>query len=138
MRISTKSRYALRFMIDLAERWGEGPQPMREIAERQEISKKYLEQIVAPLAAGGLIVVSRGQRGGYELSRPPERITMADVMEITEDGLGLLECLGNSLSCDRADSCRSINAWRGLQQTINDYLSSRTLRDLAEKDSLQG
>lgn len=132
MKISTKSRYALRFMIDLAERWGEGPQPMREIAERQAISKKYLEQIAAPLAAAGLVVVSRGHTGGYELSRPPERITMADVMEITEGGLGLLECLGNGLACDRADSCRSIKAWRGLQRAINDYLSSRTLRDFAK------
>lgn len=136
MRITTKSRYALRFMIDLAERWGEGPQPMREIAERQGISKKYLEQIVSPLAAGGLIIVSRGHLGGYELSRPPESITMADIMAITEDGLELLECIENSRSCDRADSCLSIKAWSGLQRAMNDYLASQTLRDLAEGDAL--
>ena len=130
MKISTKSRYALRFMIDLAERWGEGPQSMREIADRQGVSKKYLEQIVAPLASNGLIVVSRGHAGGYELSRAPESITMADVMEVTEDGLGLLACIDDPSVCDRFGNCRSVQAWSGLQNVMVEYLSSRTLKDL--------
>lgn len=138
MKISTKSRYALRFMIDLAERWGEGPQSMREIADRQGVSKKYLEQIVAPLASNGLIVVSRGHAGGYELSRAPELITMADVMKVTEDGLGLLACIDDPNVCDRFSNCRSVQAWSGLQNVMIEYLSSRTLKDLGQFGGVEG
>lgn len=130
MKIATKTRYGLRFMIDLAQHWGEGPQPMREIADRQEISKKYLEQVVAPLSASGLIKVTRGHTGGYELTHSPEEITLADIMDATEGGLGILDCLTDQQVCDRADSCVSIKAWAGLQDAMVDYLSSQTLANL--------
>ncbi|MDO4183567.1 MAG: Rrf2 family transcriptional regulator [Coriobacteriia bacterium] len=131
MKIATKTRYGLRFMIDLAQHWGQGPVPMREIAQRQEVSKKYLEQVAAPLQTQGLICVSRGHTGGYELSRPPENITMADIMSATEGGLGILDCLDDSLVCSRADSCLSIKAWSGLQKSMIEYLASQNLKDLA-------
>lgn len=133
MRIATKSRYGLRFMIDLAEHWGEGPQPMREIAERQGISKKYLEQVAALLSEKSLVKVSRGHMGGYELSRAPEHITMADVMGATEGDLNLLDCLSGEQGCMRMDSCLSIKAWSGLQSTMVEYLSSKTLSELAKR-----
>ena len=132
MRIATKSHYGLRFMIDLAEHWGESPQSMREVAERQQISKKYLEQVAALLASKGLVKTSRGHRGGYELARAPENITMADILEATEGDLELLDCLKDSRMCDRSGGCLSIMAWQGLQRTMVDYLSSQSLQDLAK------
>ncbi len=133
MRIATRSRYGLRFMIDLAQHWGKGPQPMREIAQRQQISKKYLEQVATLLAGKGLIKVSRGHTGGYELSRAPENITMADVMDATENGLEILDCLEDNLSCARSKECLSIKAWDGLQNAMIDYLSSQTLKKLTQQ-----
>ena len=86
MKISTKSRYGMRFMIDLAQHYGEGPIALKDVAERQSISKKYLEQVVAPLSSKGLLSVTRGYMGGYQLSRSPEKITLEDVVSASEDG----------------------------------------------------
>lgn len=130
MKISTKTRYGMRFMIDLAQNQGEGCVALKDIAERQGISKKYLEQVVAPLAAAGLLTVTRGSQGGYRLSRPAEQITLADIVGASEDGLELLTCTSDLLACERADGCPSRRVWGGLQDAINGYLSGQTLADM--------
>ena len=134
MKVSTKTRYGMRFMIDLAEHYGEGSIPMKDIAKRQNISKKYLEQVVAPLASAGLLNVTRGQHGGYELSRPPAQITLEEIVEASEDGLELLDCLGCLTQCEQEDGCSSRLIWSGLQDTIADYLRDRTLADVLKKE----
>lgn len=130
MKISTKTRYGMRVMLDLAARYDEGRAPLKDIAERQGLSKKYLEQVVAPLAAAGLLTVTRGYAGGYQLARPPREITLADVVSASEDGLELMTCTSDLLACERADGCPSRRVWGGLQDAINDYLAGQTLADM--------
>ena len=134
MKISTKTRYGMRFMLDLAEHYGNGCMALKDIAERQGISKKYLEQVVSPLSAAGLLRVTRGYLGGYELSRPPEEITLAQVVAASEDGLDLLDCMSGLFACERRDGCVSQRIWGGLQQAMYDYLEGLTLADIVNKD----
>lgn len=101
MKISTKTRYGMRFMIDLAQSQGEGRVALKDIADRQGLSKKYLEQVVAPLASAGLLDVTRGNQGGYRLSRDASAITLADIVAASEDGLELLDCMGSLSACER-------------------------------------
>ena len=117
-------------MVDLAQCWGGGCVALKDVAERQGISKKYLEQVVAPLAAAGLLTVTRGHQGGYQLSRPPAQITLADVIAASEDGLDLMTCTSDLLACERADACPSRLVWGGLQDAVNAYLESKTLADM--------
>ena len=114
MKISTKTRYGMRFMIDLAQSQGEGRVALKDIADRQGLSKKYLEQVVAPLASAGLLDV-----------------TLADIVAASEDGLELLDCMGSLSACERAEDCPSRRVWGGLQVAIGDYLSGLTLADVA-------
>lgn len=132
MKISTKTRYGMRVMLDLAERYADGCTPLKDVAERQGLSKKYLEQVVAPLATAGLLTVTRGYQGGYQLSRPPEAITLADVIAASEDGLALMGCTSDLLACERAGTCPSRSVWSGLQNAVNDYLESKTLADMVK------
>lgn len=132
MKISTKTRYGMRFMIDLAQHHGEGCMALKDIAERQGISKKYLEQVVAPLSAAGLLRVTRGYLGGYELSRAPEDITLAEVVAASEDGLELLNCMSGLFECERREGCVSQRIWGGLQRAMFDYLDGQTLRDIVD------
>ena len=106
VKISTKTRYGMRFMIDLAQSQGEGRVALKDIADRQGLSKKYLEQVVAPLASAGLLDVTRGNQGGYRLSCDASAITLADIVAASEDGLELLDCMGSLSACERAeDAC---------------------------------
>jgi Rrf2 family protein len=130
MKISTKTRYAMRFMIDLAEHYGTGRLTMKDVAERQGISKKYLEQVVTPLAQAGLLKVTRGYGGGFELARSPQEITLAQVVEASEDGLELLDCLTCLSVCEREVGCVSHSVWGGMQRAITDYLEGKTLADV--------
>ena len=125
MKISTKTRYGMRFMIDLAQSQGEGRVALKDIADRQGLSKKYLEQVVAPLASAGLLDVTRGNQGGYRLSRDASAITLADIVAASED------CMGSLSACERAEDCPSRRVWGGLQVAIGDYLSGLTLADVA-------
>ncbi len=131
VKISTKTRYGVRFMIDLAQRYGEGSVALKDVAERQAISKKYLEQVVAPLASSGLLRVTRGAQGGYELARSPQAITLADVVAATEDGLELIDCANGLFPCDYTERCVSQRIWGGMEEAIRAYLSGITLADLA-------
>lgn len=120
-------------MIDLAQHAGEGCVALKDVAARQGISKKYLEQVVAPLSAAGLLHVTRGQAGGYELARAPEDITLAEVVCASEDGLELLDCMSGLFACERQEGCLSQRIWGGLQQAMFDYLDGVTLADAADK-----
>lgn len=135
MRISTKTRYGMRLMIDLAQHWGGGRVALRDVAERQEISKKYMEQVVAPLVSAGLLHVTRGNQGGYELARGPRSITCADIVAATEDGLGLLDCASGALACPRDGFCLSKGVWLGLEHAMADYLAGITLQDVIEREA---
>lgn len=131
MIVSTKGRYALRVMIDLAEHPGEGFVPLREIARRQEISEKYLEIILKLLVKAQLVVGLRGKGGGYRLSRPPEGYTVWEVLRCTEDSLAPVACLerpGNM--CARAGECRTLPMWERLDALLRDFFGSITIADL--------
>lgn len=132
MKISTKTRYGMRFMIDLAEHYDDGCTPMKDVAERQGISKKYLEQVVAPLSAAGLLKVTRGNKGGFQLAKAPDEISLAEVVTASEDGLDLMECISCIAVCDHEGGCVSREVWGGMQHAITDYLEGRTLADVLE------
>lgn len=121
----------MRLMIDVAQNQGSGCVSLKDIAERQDISKKYLEQVVAPLVTADLLQVSRGPQGGYRLSKPAKDITLADIVDASEDGLELLLCMMDTDACDRADNCTSRRIWNGLQDSIRSYLEGQTLADVA-------
>ena len=132
MQVSTRGRYALRFLLDLAMHNGEGDIPMRDIAERQNISKKYLESGVGLLPTG-ILHVTRGKKGGYRLVKSPSQITVADVLRATEGGLSPLPCLDNDpVGCERRNECMTLKMWQGLGNTIEDYLSGITLQDIID------
>jgi Rrf2 family protein len=134
MKISTKGRYALRMLIDLAENQGDGYVSLKDIAARQEISKKYLEQIVAMLNRPNILKTNRGYQGGYRLAKNPSEYTVGDVLRITEGGLAPVSCLEQSpIQCDRADRCPTLYVWQGLDKAINEYLDSVTLQDIVDE-----
>lgn len=133
MRISTKGRYALRLMLDLAEHQGDGCVSLKDVAQRQDISKKYLEQIVPTLSRAGFLLTNRGYQGGYRLARAPEDYTVYEILAIAEGGLAPVACLdGTENLCPRKDSCLTLPVWEGLDRTIREYLSSITLQDILD------
>ena len=132
MLISTKGRYALRVMIDLAEHQGEGFIPLKLIARRQEISEKYLESIIKLLVRAKLLNGLRGKGGGYQLTKPPEQYTVGTILRLTEATLAPVSCLEQGAeACPRAAECCTLAMWNGLNQVINDYLNNITVADLA-------
>ena len=136
MLISTKGRYALRVMIDLAEHQAEGFIPLKVIAERQEISEKYLESIIKLLVKAKLLNGLRGKGGGYQLTRAPEQYTVGSILRLTEESLAPVACLEDgAASCPRMASCRTLPLWQGLNKVINDYLDNVTLADLVQSDT---
>ena len=131
MMISTKGRYALRVMVDLAEHQGEGYLPLRDIATRQEISEKYLESILTVLVQNRLLEGLRGKGGGYRLTRPPEQYTVGEILRLTEGNFSTVACLEpGSGQCSRMGQCRTLPVWRNLDKIVNEYLDSVTLADL--------
>ena len=131
MMISTKGRYALRVMIDLAEHRTEGYIPLKEVADRQEISEKYLESIMKSLIRENFLQGLRGKGGGYKLTRTPDQYTVGSILRVTEGPLAPVSCLSDrTISCPRAPSCRTLPMWQKLDTLINDYLDSVTLADL--------
>ena len=136
MLISTKGRYALRVMIDLAEHQSEDFIPLKVIAERQEISEKYLESIIKLLVKAKLLNGRRGKGGGYQLTRAPEQYTVGSILRLTEESLAPVACLEDgAASCPRMASCRTLPLWQGLNKVINDYLDNVTLADLVQSDT---
>ena len=132
MKFSTRDRYALRLMVELANRAGaDALVPLKEISDAQQISLKYLEQIVTPLAKSGLVSSVRGAQGGYQLARHPSEYTVGDILRITEGSLAPVACLEHEpIDCPRAEECITLDFWRGLYDTINKYVDSVTLEEL--------
>ena len=130
--ISTKGRYALRVMIDLAEHSDRGYVPLKEIAERQGISKKYLEIIVKELVAGGLVVGASGRSGGYRLCREPGEYSVWEILELTEGSMAAVGCLEKDAgACPRAAECRTLPMWEEYDALIRDFFRSKKLTELA-------
>lgn len=129
--ISTRGRYALRILVDLAEARAESFVTLREIAERQAISEKYLESIVKLLVRADILEGLRGKGGGYRLARSPEEINVLGVLRLTEGSLAPVACLEeNSRPCARAAQCRTLPLWKGLNDVVTEYLGGFTIRDL--------
>ena len=132
MMISTKGRYALRVMIDLAEHNVGEYIPLKDIAERQMISEKYLESIISVLAKAGFLAGLRGKGGGYKLTRPPEAYTVGSILKLTEGSLAPVSCLEQKPNtCSRAEECRTLPLWEKLDALIDNFLESYTVADLA-------
>jgi Rrf2 family transcriptional regulator, cysteine metabolism repressor len=136
LKLSTKARYALRAMMQLALHEGAGPVQLREIARAQRLSPKYLEQLAIPLRHAGLLRTERGPTGGYELARPSTAITALDVVEAVEGPLALLDCIGRAAACDRTESCAARDLWVQVQEAIDGVLSKATLAQLRENQQL--
>jgi len=134
MRLSTKGRYALRAMVDLAAHCEQAPVPRKDIADRQDISPHYLEQLFAKLRDAGLIEAVRGPGGGYRLARRPDEITAGEVVRAVEDVLSPVACLiaDPDLQCERAPSCPTQRVWKELGERASQYLDSVTVGDLCE------
>lgn len=135
MLISTKGRYALRVMIDLAEHQAEGFIPLKVIAERQDISEKYMENITKLLVKAKMLTGVRGKGGGYRLTKAPEQYTVGSILRITEDTMAPVPCLDpNADTCPRLAKCRTIAMWQGLDKLITDYFENITLADLMHSE----
>lgn len=136
MMISTRGRYALRVMVDLAENQHDGLVTLKEVAERQEISEKYLESIAKELARSGLLESLRGKGGGYRLARNAEDIPVLDVLLLMEGSLAPVACLQEGAKpCPRSSGCRTLPLWEGLDRVVTDYLSRFSVGDLMKRDT---
>lgn len=134
MRISTKGRYALRMMVDLAEHQNKGFISLKEIAERQNISKKYLEQIIPIFNKAGVLRTNRGSQGGYMLAKSPDKYTVGDILRLAEGSLAPVPCIDqNPYECDRSVDCVTLPIWKGLAAVINEYLDGITLQDILDR-----
>ena len=131
MKLSTRARYGSRAMLDLARNWGRGPVLLRRIATAEHLPARYLEQILGVLKGAGLIRAVRGPRGGYELAREPESISMGEIVRTLEGDLGLVECINNPDACAEREGCLTRALWADLSQHIQARLDSLSLADLA-------
>ena len=134
MVISSKGRYALRVMVDLAEHGGDGYVSMRDVARRQELSDKYAGQVMSLLSRAGLVSGVTGKGGGYRLTRKPEEYPLGEILRLTEGSLAPVACLEETAgTCPRSGQCRTLALWQGLDKVIQDYLESVTIADLIEQ-----
>lgn len=135
MKVSTKGRYAVRVMIDLAEHNTGEFIPLMDIAKRQEISEKYLESIVVVLSKNGFLISLRGKGGGYKLAKPPEQYTIGSILKLTENSLAPVACLDiKPNTCTRAAECITLKVWEGLDRVIDEYLEGITIADLVQEE----
>lgn len=144
MKISTKGRYALRLMVDMAEHPSLGNIPLKEISARQGVSIKYLEQIVGQLAKAGLVKSVRGPQGGYRLAKEPKEYLVGDILREIEGNLAPVSCLDEDINnCPRNQLCKTLQFWKGLYDVVEQYVDGVTLADLAnmpdkaEKSSIE-
>ena len=136
MMISTRGRYALRVLVDLAEHDNEGYLPLKEIAARQEISLKYVEQVMSLLSANGLVATAHGKGGGYRLNRDPVDYRVGDILRATEGTLAPVACLEYAPNdCPRAAECSTLYIWEGLFEAVNSYLDSITIQDIVDRNA---
>ena len=130
MKLSTRSRYGTRLLLDMAQNYQEGPLHLTSIANRQGISVKYLEQIIIPLKKAHYVSSVRGPKGGHVLARPPEQITVGEIVALLEDGVNLVECSERPEVCDRSENCVTRHIWREAARAMFAKLNSITLADL--------
>ena len=136
MKISTRGRYGTRMMLDLAAQHDQGPTPLREIAKRQDLSVKYLEQLIIPLKAAGFIRSVRGARGGYILAKKPDQISVGQIIETLEGGLSLVDCVQDPRLCKREEECPTRDIWFRMSERLIEELSSLSLRDVLDGKKL--
>lgn len=139
MKISTKGRYALRMLLDLAEHQNDGYVALKDIADRQGISKKYLEQIVPILNKTDILRTNRGFQGGYRLAKAPDKYTVGEILRQTEGSLAPVACLEHEPNeCARYGECATLTVWEGLYRVVNEYLDGITLQDILDRQKEQG
>jgi len=138
MKLSTRGRYGVRIMLELALHFGEGPVLLKDIAERQAISEKYLWQLINPLKSMGLIKSIRGARGGYVLARDPAEINLREILRILEGSLCLVDCVDYPAACDRSESCITREIWSETSKNISQSLESMTLGKMVERHKNRG
>jgi Rrf2 family protein len=134
MKLSTKGRYATRALLDLACHREEGPVPLKDIARRQEISLHYLEHIITPLVAAGLVRSLRGPLGGIQLARPPHEIRLSEIIRIVEGSIVPVDCVDNPELCSRSRLCVTRKIWAEIERVVNVVLESTTLQNLVERE----
>ena len=134
MRLSTRSRYGTRMMLDLAQHHDKGPVRIGEIARRQDMPVKYLEQLIIPLKKGNVIKSGRGPKGGHMLARPPEEITVGEIVKTLENGIDLAGCIENPAECQRSGRCLTRGIWEDASKAMYDKLNSITLSNMLEME----
>lgn len=134
MKLSTRGRYGARALVELAKHDGQGPLALKEMAERQQIPLKYLEQIAMALKSAKLIKSVRGPAGGYTLARPPDKINLLEIVETLEGSLSFVNCVKNPSTCDRVESCAFNDLWKRISTETSKILKSVTLAEMARKD----
>jgi Rrf2 family cysteine metabolism transcriptional repressor len=133
MKLSVRGRYGTRVLLDLALREGEEPVPLKDIARRQQISLLYLEHLIAPLIAAGMMRSTRGPRGGVCLARSPQEIRLSEVIGLLEGSIAAVDCVGDSKACPRSELCVTRDIWSELKKAMDGVLESITLQDLVER-----
>lgn len=133
MKLSTRGRYGIHAMYDLAEHWGDGPQSIKLIAERQGIPEAYLEQLIAVLRREKLVISNRGAQGGYRLAREPQQTTVGDVLRALEGGPNLVDCLLEEDSCGKSCACPSRIVWMKIRDGLNSIVDNITLQDMIDE-----
>jgi Rrf2 family protein len=138
MKLSTRGRYGTRALLDLALHGGKEPVPLKDIAQRQQISLLYLEHLITPLVAAGMIRSTRGARGGVCLARSPEEIKLSEVVGLLEGSIAPVDCVNDPRACPRSDSCVTRDIWVELKEAMDGVLESKTLHDLVEMQKKKG
>jgi len=133
MKISTRGRYGTRLLLDLASREENGPIPLKDIARRQHISLSYIEQLVTPLIAAGLVKSTRGARGGIRLAKSPQEINLSDVVGLLEGSISPVDCLDDPEACTRSNICATRDVWGEMKDAMDGVLKSVTIHDLVER-----
>ncbi len=138
MKLSTRARYGTRALLDLALHSDEGTVLLKDIARRQEISLPYLEHLISPLVAGGIVKSTRGARGGVLLFKTPAEIKLSEVLELLEGSIAPVDCINNPKICPRSDSCVTRDVWIEMKRAMSQVLDSTTLQDLVERQRQKG
>ena len=133
MKLSVRGQYGTRALLDLALHGGQGPVLLKDIAQRQQISLSYLEHVITPLIAGGIVRSTRGPRGGISLAKPPLEIRLDEVIQILEGSMAPVECVSNPEICERSEFCVTRDVWDELKKAMDGVLESITLQDLVER-----
>ena len=133
MKLSTRGRYGTRALLELALHYPDGPIPLKDIAQSQQIPLQYLEHLITPLIAGGLVRSTRGARGGVSLAKSPREIRLSEVIQLLEGSIAPVECVNNPEVCSRAELCVTRDIWDDLKKAMDGVLESTTLRDLVNR-----